>query len=160
MHSRKSAKSIEEKVPIVTHTRKLSGSPISCCGCWLQRPSPCPASSTVPSSSDIHHSCSHLYQRNSWSSNMGNLLQTVGWRKQGILRNVSHWTTSPSSWPRQRNPNDVRNPNTCSTSFILSSSLHTSFNPQWPVLVHCSWIPFTLSQVGKVSCCKTRSVQW
>ena len=139
-------------------TRKLLGSPISCCGCWLQRPLPCPASSTVPPSTNIHHSCSHIHWCHPQSSNVGNMVQTVGWRKQSILWVTSHWTPSstPQSW--QCNSNDERSSNSCSMTFILLSSSHTSFNPWWPVPVHCPWISSTVSQVGKVPHCQARPI--
>ena len=66
-------------------TRELPGLAISCCSCWLQRPLPCPAPSTVPSSPNICNSCSHLYRRNPQSSDVGDMVRTMSREKQGIL---------------------------------------------------------------------------
>ena len=57
--------------------RKLPRFAISCCSCWLQRPSPRAAPSTVPTSTIIRNSRSHPYRRNSWSSDMGDTVHTM-----------------------------------------------------------------------------------
>ena len=119
------------------HTRKLPRSPISCCGCWLWRPSPHPAPSTISPSSNIRHSHSHTHWCHPWTSDVGNLLWSMGRRKLSILWIVTSWTSSSTSWSQQCNFNDERSPNTSTMTFTCSSSSHTSFHLWWPILVCC-----------------------
>ena len=58
--------------------QKLLQSAISCCGCWLRRPSPRPAPSTVSASPIIYHTHSHTNQRNLQPANVGNKVHTMG----------------------------------------------------------------------------------
>ena len=66
-------------------TWKLPRSAISCCGCWLRRPSPHPAPSTVPAIPTSNHSRTHSYRGNSRSADMGKPVCSMGRDKQGIL---------------------------------------------------------------------------
>ena len=51
--------------------RKLPRFAISCCGCWLQRPSPRPAPSSISATPTIHHTRTHPYRGNSQPTNVG-----------------------------------------------------------------------------------------
>ena len=134
-------------------TQKLPWFAISCCGCWLQRPSPCAAPSTVPTFTIIHNSCSHPYRRNPWPSDMGDTVCTIGWGKQGVFWSFPHWTPTTTSWSRQCHTCNAWSPNPSSMPFSLMTSSYTSFSPWWPVLVRCSWIPLPFSKTGKVPSC-------
>ena len=66
-------------------TRKLPRLAISCCGCWLRRPSPHPAPSTIPTTPTTNHTRSHPYRGNSRPANVGKSICTMGRNKQGLL---------------------------------------------------------------------------
>ena len=59
-------------------TRKLPRFAVSCCGCWLRRPSPCPAPSTVSASPTFTNTHSHPYRGNSQPANVGKSVRTMG----------------------------------------------------------------------------------
>ena len=137
-------------------TRELPGSPILCCGCWLWRPSPCPAPSTIPPSSVICHS--HTHKCNSRTPKLGNSLWTIGRRKPSILWIVTSWTPSTTPWPWKHYTNYEGSANTSTTAIPCLSPSYSSFNPWWLVPVCCLWISTTLSQVGKILSCQIRSI--
>ena len=140
-------------------TRELPGSPILCHGCWLQRPSPHPAPSTIPPSSIIDHPHSHTHWCHPRTPNMSDLLWIMGRRKLSILWIITSWTPTSTSWPQQYYTNDKRSSNSSTTTFFHLSPSYSSFHLQRPVPVCCLWISSTLSQVRKVPCCQTWPIQ-
>ena len=140
-------------------TRKLPGSSILCCGCWLWRPSPCLVPSTISPTSNICHCHSHTHWCHPWTSDVDNSLWSMGRRKLSILWIVTSWTPSSTSQSWQCNSNNERSPNTSTMTFTCLFSSHTSFHLWQPVPVCCLWIPSIISQVRKVPHCQTWPVR-